>query len=253
MAQHNIYQRPAGTLWQQKVLSPLPSLRPPTSLTDTPRWSNPGSAAHSETFLIPSHGEGCPNGLLPFLPPLLGSARFFKGLCPIVCSLSPVIRFPNRTATFQLSGPPSPQPNASRPPVDCCVVNPRRCLSPDHRASLLPRLPHCPRPAHLPLKPRPRVPRQRAPLPSARAPWPRPRPRPRWAVPAVRFAGPEETPRRFCYQGGDGGGWPGAQTGRGALRLRDTLRLVPVRRRVAAGQPPGSGPREHQARGGLQP
>lgn len=35
-----------------------------------------------------------------------------------------MIRFPNRTATFQLSGPPWPQPNASRPPVDCCRLTP---------------------------------------------------------------------------------------------------------------------------------
>lgn len=61
---------------------PSPPPRPPTSLTDTPDRSSPGSAHHSETFLTLSHGKGSPGGPLPFPHPLLGSAHFFRGLCP---------------------------------------------------------------------------------------------------------------------------------------------------------------------------
>lgn len=47
----------------------------------------------------------------------------------------------------------------------------------------------------------------------------------------------------------DGGERPGAGGEPVALRLRDSLRLAPVRRRSAAGRPPGSGPVESRVRG----
>lgn len=144
---------------------------------------------------------------------------------------------PNQTLpaprlTAGRSAPGAVSPLTTRPPA-CLPPPTRACPAPRSRGSARPSTPHV----------------HSGPAPAARSSQSARLPGRRPCAPRVA----EETWRRFRDRGGDGGGRPGAGAGPGTLRLRDTLRLAPVRRHLGARRTPGSGPREHRARGRLQP